>query len=139
MIGGGWQPTPAQEDLLEVALGSEVRAPVAWRSWRARLGPLGPEGVDNGSARILPLLKPRLVLLPRDDPMLPLIVGCHRRSLYHGRMLRARAATLLALLARAGIATMVSKGGVLGTAYYGDLGLRPMNDFDVLVPRGQAL
>jgi hypothetical protein len=28
---------------------------------------------------------------------------------------------------------------VLGSAYYGDLGLRPMNDFDVLVPRGRAL
>jgi hypothetical protein len=53
-------------------------------------------------------------------------------------MLRARAATLLALLADAGIATMVSKGGVLASAYYGDLGLRPMNDFDVLVPRTQA-
>jgi hypothetical protein len=139
MIGGGWQPTPAQEDLLEVAIGSEAGAPAAWRSWRARLGPLGPEAVDNGSARILPLLKPRLALLPPEDPMLPLIVGCHRRSLYHGRMLRARAATLLALLARAGIATMVSKGGVLGSAYYGDLGLRPMNDFDVLVPRGHAI
>jgi hypothetical protein len=139
MIGGGWQPTPAQEDLLEVAVGPEARAPAAWQSWRARLGSLGPEGVDKGSARILPLLKPRLHLLPSDDPMLPLIVGCHRRALYHGRMLRARAATLLALLARAGIATMVSKGGVLGSAYYGDLGLRPMNDFDVLVPRAQAL
>lgn len=139
MIGGGWRPAPAEEDLLEAAVGPETKTLAAWRSWRARLGHLGPEGVDNGSARILPLLKPRLALLPPDDPMLPLIVGCHRRSLYHGRMLQARAATLLALLARAGIATMVSKGGVLGSAYYGDLGLRPMNDFDVLVPREQTL
>jgi hypothetical protein len=102
------------------------------------LGHLGPDAIDGGSAQILPLLKPRLPLLPADDPLLPLIVGCYRRSLYHGRMLRARAATLLALLAHAGIATMVSKGGVLASAYYGDLGLRPMNDFDVLVPRTQA-
>ncbi len=138
MIGGGWQPTPAQEDLLEAAVGTAMQAPAAWRSWRARLGHLGPEAIDGGSAQILPLLKPRLALLPAGDPLLPLIVGCYRRSLYHGRMLRARAATLLALLAHAGIATMVSKGGVLASAYYGDLGLRPMNDFDVLVPRTQA-
>ena len=95
--------------------------------------------IDDGSARILPLLKPRVALLPPDDALLPLIVGYYRRSLYHGRMLRARAATLLALFARAGIETMVSKGGVLGAAYYEDLGLRPMNDFDVLVPRERAL
>jgi hypothetical protein len=139
MIGGGWRPTQAQEDLLEAAVGSEAGTPAAWRSWRARLGSLGPDAVDDGSARILPLLKPRVALLPPGDPMLPLIVGYYRRSLYHGRMLRARAATLLALFSRAGIATMVSKGGVLGAAYYGDVGLRPMNDFDVLVPRGQAL
>ncbi|HEV7412058.1 MAG TPA: nucleotidyltransferase family protein [Casimicrobiaceae bacterium] len=139
MIGGGWQPTPAQEDLLEAAVGTAARAPAAWRSWRARLGHLGPDAIDGGSAQILPLLKPRLALLPPDDPLLPMIGGCYRRSLYHGRMLRARAATLLVLLTHAGIATMVSKGGVLGTAYYGDLGLRPMNDFDVLVPRAQAL
>jgi hypothetical protein len=139
MIGGGWRPTQAQEYLLEAAVGGEAGAPAAWRSWRARLGSLRPDAVDDGSARILPLLKPRVALLPPDDPMLPLIVGYYRRSLYHGRMLRARAATLLALFAQAGIATMVSKGGVLGAAYYGDLGLRPMNDFDVLVPRGQAL
>ena len=139
MIGGGWQPTQAQEDLLEAAVGNEAGAPAAWRSWRARLRSPGPDAVDDGSARILPLLKPRLALLPPDDPMLPLIVGYYRRSLYHARMLRARAATLLALFSRAGIATMVSKGGVLGAAYYGDLGLRPMNDFDVLVPRGRAL
>jgi hypothetical protein len=93
MIGGGWQPTPAQEDLLEAAVGTAARAPAAWRSWRARLGHLGPDAIDGGSAQILPLLKPRLALLPADDPLLPLIVGCYRRSLYHGRMLRARAAT----------------------------------------------
>jgi hypothetical protein len=139
MIGGGWRPTPAEEDLLEAAIGPEAKALAAWQSWRARLGGLGPRSVDDGSARILPLLKPRVALLPPDDRMVPLIVGYYRRSLYHGHLLRARAATLLDLLARAGIATMVSKGGVLGAAYYGDIGLRPMNDFDVLVPRERAL
>ena len=139
MIGGGWRPTPAEEDLLEAALGPETRTLAAWQSWRTQLGALGLRAIDDGSARILPLLKPRVALLPSDDSMLPLIVGYYRRSLYHGRLLRARAATVLTLLAGAGIATMVSKGGVLGAAYYGDLGLRPMNDFDVLVPREQAL
>lgn len=138
MIGGGWRPSAAQEELLEVAVGPQARTPDAWRAWRARLGTADPAAIDGGSAKILPLVKPRLALLPRGDPALPWIVGAYRRSLYHGRLLRARAAIVLALLADAGIATMLSKGAVLGEACYGDLGLRPMSDFDVLVPRDRA-
>lgn len=33
---------------------------------------------------------------------------------------------------------MVLKGGSSAIRYYRDLGLRPMNDFDFLVPTGQA-
>ncbi len=139
MIGGGWRPTPAQEDLLEAACGHEALTRAAWQSWRARLGARGLTAIDHGSSKILPLLMPRLALLPPDDPMLPLIRGCYRRAVYHNRMLRARAASLLAQFATAGIPTMVSKGGVLGSVYYRDLGLRPMNDFDVLVPRNRAV
>ena len=138
MIGGGWQPTAAQEALLEVAVGPEAGVAEAWRQWRAGLGNIDPAAVDAGSARILPLFKPRLALLPHDDPALPWIIGSYRRALYHGRLLRARAASALTLFGDAGIATMVSKGGVLGDVYYGDVGLRPMNDFDVLVPHEQA-
>ena len=42
------------------------------------------------------------------------------------------------MLHAAGLPTLVIKGGVLGVAHYGDVALRPMNDFDALVPAGRG-
>lgn len=138
MIGGGWEPTPEQELLLAATLGPETQVAAAWAAWRAT-----PEGcdlrrLDGGTARLLPLLMPRLAQLPADDPMLPVIRGYYRRCIYQTQLLRHRAAAVLAALTRAAIPTLVSKGGVLGSLYYAHPGLRPMNDFDVLVPRQRA-
>jgi hypothetical protein len=139
MIGGGWRPTPAQESLLAIALDPGADGKAAWSAWRAQV-PRGDElAIDGGTARLFPLLIPRIGELPADDPALPLIRGYYRRSVYHTQLLRTRAATVMQRLAQEGIPTLVLKGGVLGMRYYAHPGQRPMNDFDVLVPRAQAV
>jgi hypothetical protein len=138
MIGGGWEPTPGQELLLAAALGPESRTASTWSAWRAATGGCDLNTLEAGTARLLPLLMPRLGYLPSDDPALPLIRGYYRRTYYHSQLLRHRAAAAIAALTAAGIRTLVSKGGLLGTSYYEHPGLRPMNDFDVLVPSSDA-
>jgi hypothetical protein len=46
---------------------------------------------------------------------------------------------LLGELAAAGVRTLLLKGAALVTRYYGDPGLRPMNDFDIAVPAAAAV
>ena len=136
MIGGSWRPTATQELLLDATVGESADAARAWTRWRQAQD---FATIDDGSARLLPLLVPRAKLFPADDPSWPVIRGCYRRALFHGQMLRARAAEATALLADAGIATLALKGGALLRYYEGNPALRPMNDFDVLVPRERTV
>lgn len=135
MIGGAWRPTASQEDLLDVAVGPEAGVAAAWQRW---LGASALETLDAGSARLLPLLMPRLHLLPGDDPARGRIAGAYRRAFYHASLLRARAARALAALHAVHVPTLVLKGGALGPLHYGDPALRQMNDFDALVPTADA-
>lgn len=136
MIGGSWRPTPTQELLLDATVGDPAGAAHAWTRWRKAQD---LADVDAGSTRLLPLLVSRAALFPADDPAWPVIRGCYRRAFFHGQMLRARAAKALTLLANAHIPTLALKGGALLRYYDGNPALRPMNDFDALVPRDQAI
>jgi Uncharacterised nucleotidyltransferase len=136
VIGGSWRPTAAQELLLEATVGDTVAAAAAFQRWR---GEQDLATLDDGSARLLPLLVPRSSLFPASDPAWPVIRGCYRRAYFHGQMLRARAAEAMAMLADSGIPALALKGGALLRYYDGNPALRPMNDFDALVPRARAL
>jgi len=134
--GGSWRPTATQELLLDATVGEIADAPAAFARWRETQD---IALIDDGSARLLPLLVPRAHRFPADDPAWPVIRGCYRRAYFHGQLLRARATEAIALLAGAGIATLALKGGALLRYYDGNPALRPMNDFDVLVPRDRAV
>lgn len=136
MIGGSWRPTATQELLLDATVGEAEGAGAAFTRWRETQD---LALIDDGSSRLLPLLVPRAHLFPADDPAWPVIRGCYRRAFFHGQLLRARAKDALALFADAGIATLALKGGALLRYYAGNPALRPMNDFDVLVPRERAV
>ena len=135
MIGGSWRPTATHELLLEATVGDPQGAPAAFARWRQAQD---VAAIDAGSLRLLPLLVPRAALFPADDPAWPVIRGCYRRAFFHGQMLRARAAEATQLLAAAGIPVIALKGGALLRYHDGNPALRPMNDFDGWVPRGQA-
>ena len=139
MIGGGWRPTPAEEDLLEAAVGAaKPRALAAWQSWRRAAG-VARAARDRRRQRQDPAVAQAA---RRSASARRPAAAVDRRLLPALALSRPYAASAGGDLARALFARRRhSDDGVEGRrprrAYYGDLGLRPMNDFDVLVPREQ--
>ena len=134
-IGGGWEPGAGHELLLDATLGPETRAVAAFARWR-ETQPV--DTLDAGSIRLLPLLVPRGHLFDPRDPAWPVIRGCYRRAFVHGQLVSRRAIDAIARLATAGIPVLALKGGALFAYYDHNPALRPMNDFDALVPRVHA-
>jgi hypothetical protein len=64
--------------------------------------------------------------------------GIHRYWWSRNQLLLRNLPVVLDLMAGAGVRTMLLKGIPLALRYYGDVGLRPMADFDVLVPTADA-
>ncbi len=133
---GGCQPTPLQELLLRAALLDGEPAFQAWLQWYSENG---MERLDHGSFRLLPLLYWNLHRQAVQHPMMGILKGIHRRAWVENRLLSRRLAPALETIHRAGIPTLLLKGASLGRLYYADVGLRPMNDLDVLVPEGGTM
>ena len=134
-LGGGWRPDAGQELLLAATVGPEAGAADAFAQWR-RTHDI--DTLDAGSTRLLPLLVPRRELLHAEDAPWPVIRGVYRRAFVHGQLVCRRAGEAVDRLADAGIPALALKGGALIGYYDGNPALRPMNDFDVLVPRQSA-
>ena len=132
--GPQW-PTREQELLLRAGLGYGQPATEAWTQWRATVP---YEHLDQASYRLLPLVYRRLRDEGLNDPLLPFMRGVHRRTWHDNHLLFHHAQTLLRAFHAAGIPTLVLKGPALTLLYYKDYGLRPMGDFDILVPTAQA-
>lgn len=131
-----WLPDDSQRLLLEACLlDDERRARASLASWTARVD---VERLDAGSYRLLPLLWKRLPALGADHPARDLFKGVYRRTWYANQLTIARVAGLAGALRGAGIPAMVLKGIPLALEAYGDVGVRPMGDGDVAVPRASA-
>jgi len=128
-------PSKQQELLLQAALLKGGKAMTAWEQWRSNAD---IDSLDHGSHRLLPLLY-RNLHGRGDDPCMDRLKGVYRRTWYENQMLFHTIASLLGSFHRAGIGTIVLKGAALTMLFYKDLGLRPMNDFDVLVHTDQAI
>jgi Sulfotransferase family/Uncharacterised nucleotidyltransferase len=125
-------PDPLQRSLLRVAFLEPKEAVDEWRILRCRL--VLDDIWDAETHRLLPLVYRRLAQLGVEDPELPRLKGLHRHAWYQNQLNLSRLAPFLTRLEGAGIRTMVIKGVPLALRFYGDLGARPMNDVDVLVP-----
>jgi hypothetical protein len=132
ITGGNAFPTHEQELLLRAALLKGEPALQAWQGWKARVNLEGK--LDVGSYRLLPLLYHNLQSLGVDDPIVSKFKGIYRKAWYQNQMLFRTVADVLRLLHADGIETVILKGAALTLLYYKEYGLRPMNDFDVLVP-----
>jgi hypothetical protein len=132
--GGCW-PTPTQLLLLRAALLSGKASLDAWRRWKARVH---VDTLDRGSTRLLPLLYQNLAAQGVSDPQIARFKGVYRHTWYNNRLLFHNATPVLRAFHEAGIRTMALKGVALVPLYYRDFGVRPMNDFDLLVPTNQA-
>jgi hypothetical protein len=134
--GRPW-PTRLQALLLRAALGDRETAAAAWTSWRAAID---LDLIDEGSHRLLPLLYRNLVRhgLAVGDPILARIKGVYRYTWVANRRAFAALGGLARQLGEAGIPTLALKGAPLALLHYGDVGVRPMGDLDLLVPLEQA-
>jgi hypothetical protein len=129
--GPRFLPSAIQRVLLRATLGDGSDAVQAWRVWR---GATDVEALDPESHRLLPLLYSNLRRLGVEDPALVRYASVYKHTWYRNRLMFRALAAVLGRLGEAGIDTMVLKGVVLALRCYPHFGLRPMNDFDVLVP-----
>jgi len=136
---GGFRPTQQQELLLRAALLKDSDAVAAWKEWRSRVDIDAVDRLDPGSYRLLPLLYRNLKNQQIEDPIMMKLKGVYRLTWYKNQMLFHTIADLLRSFQNADIETMVLKGAALTFLCYKDYGLRPMNDFDVLVHTDQAI
>lgn len=131
-----WTPTHQQELLLRAALLKGSGAIEAWKEWRSGVD---VEELDHGSYRLLPLLYRNLRVLGVKDLSMAKYKGVYRQTWYKNQVLFHAIAFLLRSFHTAGIRTMVLKGAALTMRHYRDYGLRPMNDFDILIHPDQVL
>ncbi|MCS6910326.1 MAG: nucleotidyltransferase family protein, partial [Anaerolineales bacterium] len=133
----GYLPSPEHELLLKAGLLRDERALAAWRAWTARVR-LPDDAVDSATYRLLPLVYHNLIALGLGDTSLALLRGIHRRTWYENQMRLRSLAELLNRFREAGMPTLVLKGAALALRYYDNVGLRPMDDVDLMVPTERA-
>lgn len=127
-----FRPTPQQELLLRASLFEEQEALQAWEAWKAQIN--WNDYLDAGSFRLLPLLFHNLQQHGVQDPLMHKLKGIYRKTWCENQIAFQKLAVLLQSFQKAGIKTLVLKGAALTVRHYQNNGLRPMNDFDVLVP-----
>ena len=121
--------------MLRAALLQGDCALAAWNEWRRSVN---IDVIDYGSHRMVPQLYRNLQRHGVKDPLMDRLKGVYRYYLYKNEILMHRIAALLRGFEEAGITTMVLKGAALIPLYYGETGLRPMLDADVLVHTHQV-
>jgi hypothetical protein len=127
----GNRPTAEQLLVLHAALDPVPAAALAWQHWREAVA---FDDVDHGSTRLLPLVYRNLGADAFDAEVAGRLKGLYRRSWSHNQLIFKRAAEAIELLEGAGIETLITKGASLAVLSYDDVGVRPMDDVDVLVP-----
>ena len=129
-------PTRQQELLLQAALLQGNSALDAWQKWKSTVD---FDLLDQGSHRLLPLLYRNMRTHNMIDPLMNILKGVYRSTWYKNQLIFYNMATLLRYFHEAGIKTMILKGAALTLLYYKDYALRPMQDFDVMVPSENIL
>jgi hypothetical protein len=126
-------PTPAQLDLLRAALLPAEQAAPAWRRWKGR-GLELQTVPDEGSMRLFPLLWANRDEACIDAQDLPLLKGVYRSTFAANAGRIGAAIESSRVLDNSAIPTMFIKGAAM-IAIAGDrLGLRRIDDVDLLVP-----
>ena len=132
---GGWRPDRAQTLLLHAALLPDDRALASFKRW---LTHNETHPIDSASWRLLPLLRDNLRELDQTHPALDEIAPIVRYTWLRNKIHLNRAAQVLEMLHARGVKTLMLKGSPLLLRYYTHLGLRSMEDFDILIPTDQA-
>lgn len=94
------------------------------------------DNLDGGSFRLLPMLYKRLEGLAERDELFGRIKGVYRYTLFKNSLVMSRFDAICRAMTRAGSRVMLLKGGALLLRYYDDIGLRAMNDIDIMLEGG---
>jgi len=133
---GCW-PTLHQELLLQATLKQGKESIDAWKKWQSNVD---VDKLDVGSYRLLPLLYRNLQAQGIKHPLMGRFKGVYRQTWYKNQILFHKMANLLRDFHQAGInKNLLLKGTALILFHYKDYGLRPMDDFDVLIPIEQTV
>ncbi len=133
----GLFPTREQFLVLKAALGSGGEALAAYAEWRRSLD-LAAD-FDREIFRLVPLLYDNLRRLGVEDDLTGRMKGAYRMSWVRAHQLAAATKPILDELVGTGIDVLAVKGAPLGLLYYGNPALRPMGDFDFVVPASRAM
>lgn len=129
---GTFLPTLEQHHLLRAALLSDpTRVRESFAEWKSRVH---IDSIEHGSMRLIPLLYRNLKRLGVDDPLMPRLKGVYRQVWFRNQLILEHGLRSLRALSAGGISAMVLKGAALIGVVYDEPALRPMEDFDVLVP-----
>lgn len=120
--------------LIRAAVLEPEPALAAWDRWSRQAD---PERMHHGEARLLAGGFRRLERIGAEGPMMTVARGIYRRTWYANQLAVRRIAAVLERLEAAAVPALVLKGFALAPLAYGDLGARPMEDVDLLVPPRQ--
>jgi hypothetical protein len=135
-VNGGCVPTDPQILLLKAALLSGDEAIIAWEKWSEVVN---LDRLDWGEVKLLPLLYHNLKQNGIAESQIPgVFKGMYRRTWAENKLRFHCAGNILSHFVAAEIPIIVLKGAVIASHYYQDYGLRPMADFDFLVPTDRA-
>jgi len=131
---GTFLPTLEQHHLLRAALLHDAQlVRESFEQWKASVH---IDVADRGSARVFPLLYRNLTRLGIDDPLLPRLKGVFRQVWFRNQLILEHGLRALRALQEEAIPVIVLKGAsLIATGVYDEPALRPMEDFDLLVPR----
>jgi Uncharacterised nucleotidyltransferase len=130
-LKGSFWPSRVQQLVLETVLGEGEGALRAWRE----LGPLlDIENLGPGTYPLMGLLYRQLERLGIDCELVPRLRGIYRRSWYLGQVQLERVVPTLETLEEADLRVIVVGGWALAAHHYRDLGVRPVDQLELLVP-----
>jgi hypothetical protein len=133
---GGFLPSTEQRLLITIILGEKDEAIRAWTAWKATAD---FNSIDPGSLRLMPMVYTKLREYSPDDELIGKCRGIYRAYWYKDNLLIHRAAEIIQKLSNDGIPVILHKGIALCVSYYKEIGLRPVNDVDLLLKAGDVL
>ncbi len=124
--------TLEQELVLKASLLKRSEAISAWNRWESTTD---LEGYHHDVFRLLPLLYHNLTRHKVAHPFMKRLKGVYKMFWYQNKQLLHENTRILKELWEAQIETLVFKGAPLAILHYKNIGLRPMNDVDVLLKK----
>lgn len=126
---------PRQELILKAIFSTGPTRLAYYQEW---LGQADLDHIDEGSFRLIPLLYKRMSTYGIEAGDTGRLKGIYRYAFYKNQLLFHQVHKIIQLLHEAGIQVMMLKGGALTLKYYGDYGVRPMGDIDILVGKNNV-